>query len=128
VIEAITIDSSSFTQTGPDAYRLNVVLKNTRSAVVAMPALEVTLTGSQNEVLIRKVLLPSDIGASSNRLEPAVSFAGVFNLLVSLPPIPVAPLPAASSAELPTPDGQAVAEVPPASAPVTGYRLFAFYP
>ncbi len=128
VIEAITIDSSSFTQTGPDAYRLNVVLKNTRSAVVAMPALEVTLTGSQNEVLIRKVLLPSDIGASSNRLEPAVSFAGVFNLLVSLPPMPVAPLPAASSAEATTPDGQPVVEAPPASAPITGYRLFAFYP
>ena len=128
VIEAVAIDSSSFTQTGPDAYRLNVVLKNTRSAVVAMPALEVTLTGSQNEVLIRKVLLPSEFGASSNRLEPAASFAGVFNLLVSLPKVPVAPLPAISAAESASPDGQPVAEAPSASAPVTGYRLFAFYP
>ena len=128
VIEAVMIDSSSFTQTGPDVYRLNVVLKNTRSAVVAMPALEVTLTGSQNEVLIRKVLLPSEFGASSNRLEPAAPFAGVFNLLVSLPPVSVAPLPAVSTAEAATPDGPPVVELPSAAAPITGYRLFAFYP
>lgn len=128
VIEAVMIDSSSFTQTGPDAYRLNVVLKNTRSAVVAMPALEVTLTGSQNEVLIRKILLPADIGASNNRLEQATPIAGVFNLLLSLPPVTGAPLPAASFVDAATPDGQAVVETPPASAPITGYRLFAFYP
>jgi predicted Zn finger-like uncharacterized protein len=128
VIEAVMIDSSSFTQTGPGAYRLNVVLKNTRSAVVAMPALEVTLTGSQSEVLIRKVLLPADIGATSNRLAQATPFEGVFNLQVNLPPVPVAPLPQPSAAEATTPDGQPVVETPPASAPVTGYRLFAFYP
>jgi hypothetical protein len=128
VIEAITIDSSSFTQTGPDAYRLNFVLKNAQLASVAMPALEVTLTGSQNEVLIRKVLLPSEFGAIGNRLEQAAPFAGVFNLLVSLPSVPVAPLPAASSAEAATPDGQPVVDAPAVAAPVTGYRLFAFYP
>lgn len=128
VIEAVMIDSSSFTQTGPDAYRLNVVLKNTRLAVVAMPALEVTLTGSQNEVLIRRVLLPAEFGASSNRLDHAVPFTGVFNLLVSLPAGSVTPLPTASSTDAATPDGQAVVEAPSASVPITGYRLFAFYP
>jgi predicted Zn finger-like uncharacterized protein len=128
VIEAITIDSSSFTQTGPDAYRLNVVLKNTRSAVVAMPTLEVTLTGSQNEVLIRKVLLPDDIGATSNRLDQATPFAGVFNLLVSLPKVPVAPVPQAPTAEASTSNGPPVVELLATSASVTGYRLFAFYP
>jgi predicted Zn finger-like uncharacterized protein len=128
VIEAVMIDSSSFTQTGSGAYRLNVVLKNTRSAVVAMPALEVTLTGAQNEVLIRKVLLPADIGATSNRLEQATPFAGVFNLQVSLPPVPVAPLPAAPAADAATPNGQAVVEALAEPALVTGYRLFAFYP
>lgn len=128
VIEAVMIDSSSFTQTAPGAFRLNVVLKNTRSAVVAMPALEVTLTGSQNEVLIRKVLLPADIGATSNRLEQATPFAGVFNLQANLPPQAVAPLPAAPAADAATPDGQPVVEVPAEPALVTGYRLFAFYP
>jgi predicted Zn finger-like uncharacterized protein len=128
VIEAVMIDSSSFTQTGPGAYRLNVVLKNNRTAVVAMPALEVTLTGSQNEVLIRKVLLPADIGATSNRLAQATPFAGVFNLQVSLPPQAVAPMPAAPAADVATPDGQPVAELPAEPALVTGYRLFAFYP
>ncbi len=128
VIEAIMIDSSSFTQTGADAYRLNVVLKNTQPTVVAMPALEVTLMGSQKEVLLRKVLFSADIGATSNRLEPAESFAGVFNLLVGLPPLSVAPLQAVLSADTAIPGGQAVVEAPAAAALVTGYRVFAFYP
>ena len=127
VIEAIAIDSSSFTQTGPDAYRLNVVLKNTRLAAVAMPALEVTLTGSQNEVLMRKVLLPAEFGATRNRLESAVPFAGVLTLLVSPPPVLVQPSQSASSAEAAA-DVPPVAGAPAASAPITGYRLFAFYP
>ncbi len=129
VIEAIEIDSSSFAQTGPDAYRLTVVLKNSRLAAVAMPALEVTLTGSQNEVLMRKVLLPAEFGATRKRLESAVPFTGVLTLLVSPPPVLVQPSQAASTAA-----AEAAADVPPAAgapvapAPITGYRLFAFYP
>jgi len=129
VIEAITIDSSSFTQTGPDAYRLNFVLKSSQLTSVAMPALEVTLTGLQNEVLIRKVLRPSEFGAAGNRLEPAIPFAGVFNLLVSLPPMSVVPLQPASSAVPALSDVVPPAVEPlSAAAPVTGYRLFVFYP
>ncbi len=128
VIEAIKIDSSSFTQTGPDAYRLNVVLKNTRSAVVAMPALEVTLMGSKNEVLIRKVLLPSAFGAASNRLEQAIPFTGGLTLLVSQPSMPAQLSQAASSVEAVTAGVPPAAEVQSTSVPITGYRLFAFYP
>jgi predicted Zn finger-like uncharacterized protein len=130
VIEAITIDSSSFTQTGLDAYRLNVVLKNTQSRVVAMPALEVTLTGSQNEILVRKVLLPAEFGAIGNRLEQSAPFSGVFNLLVSLPSTAIAPQQPASSApnEDATSAGPTAVAVPPTAAPIIGYRLFAFYP
>ena len=128
VIEAITIDSSSFTQVGPDAYRLNVVLKNTRSAVVAMPALEVTLTGSKNEVLIRKVLLPAEFGALNSRLEQAVPFSGGFTLLVSQLPVSVQPSSAATSVDIVPAEVTPEAHSPVASVPVTGYRLFAFYP
>jgi predicted Zn finger-like uncharacterized protein len=113
VMDAIVIESSSFTQTGPDTYRLNVVLQNTRQAVVALPALELTLTGSQNDVLLRKVLLPSDLGVNLNRLEQAAPFVGVFNLSIS-------PSAASIAAAL---DAQA-----PSAMPITGYRLFAFYP
>jgi hypothetical protein len=128
VIEAITIDSSSFTQTGPDAYRLNLVLKNTRSAVVAMPALEVTLTGSQNEVLMRRVLLPAEFGATHNRLEQGIPFAGGLTLLVSQPPVSVQPSSAASSVDAVPAEVTPEAHSPAASVPITGYRLFAFYP
>ncbi len=128
VIEAVTIDSSSFTQTGTDAYRLNVVLKNTRSTTVAMPALEVTLTGSQNEVLMRKVLLPSEFGASNNRLEQAFPFAGGLTLLVSSAAVSIQPSQAASPVETLLAEVTPAPEAPVASVPITGYRLIAFYP
>ena len=128
VIEAIKIDSSSFTQTGANAYRLNFVLKNSQLASVAMPAVEVTLTGSQNDALIRKVFLPSEFSASSNRLEQAAPFAGDLNLLVSPSPVSVLPVRPPSNAESAMPDGPPVAEASSAAAPITGYRLFAFYP
>ena len=128
-IEAIVIDSSSFTQTGMDAYRLNVVIKNTRPVVVAMPALEVTLTGSQNEVLMRRVLLPAEFGAINNRLEQDTPFSGGVTLLVSQPPLPSQPLPMASSSAAPVPtDALPVPETTDATGPITGYRLFVFYP
>jgi len=129
VIEAIVIDSSSFTQTGVDAYRLNVVIKNTRPVVVAMPALEVTLTGSQNEVLMRRVLLPAEFGAVNNRLEQAAPFSGSMALRVLQPPLPSQPLPMAPSSAAPAPtDVPPVPETPAATVPITGYRLFVFYP
>ena len=128
VIDAITIDSSSFTQSGPDAYRLNFVLKNTWSAVVAMPALEVTLTGSQNEVLMRRVLLPAEFGATNDRLEQTGTFAGGLTLLVSPPPVSVQSSQAASAVGAVPAEVTPASEAPAGSVPITGYRLFAFYP
>jgi hypothetical protein len=117
------IDNSSFAQTGPATYRLNVELKNRRFAAVAMPALELTLTSLQNDVLVRKVLLPAELGASSDRLEQATPFAGVFTLLLSPPAVSMAALSAASPAS-----SAEAADPAPTALPITGYRLFAFYP
>ena len=124
VIEAIEIDSSSFTQTGPETYRLNFVVKNNSPGAVAMPALEVTLTGAADKVLVRKIVLPAEYGASSAWLNSALPFAGAFDLQAA---------PALAARAVTAPGEAAVADAPPAAEPapslmITGYRLLAFYP
>ena len=64
-IAAVAIDSAGFTKAGTrsDLYQLQVALKNQARTPVAMPALELTLTDAQNQVLLRRVLLPAELGA-----------------------------------------------------------------
>lgn len=124
VIEAIEIDSSSFTQIGPESYRLNFVVKNKRSSAVAMPALEVTLTGTGDKVLVSKVVLPAEYGASSAWLNSTTPFAGTFDLQAA--PAPAARAVTAAGEATPT-DALPTAEPVPALM-ITGYRLLAFYP
>jgi hypothetical protein len=124
VIEAIEIDSSSFMQTGPETYRLNFVVKNNRPGAVAMPALEVTLTGAGDKVLVSKTVLPAQFGATSAWLVSAFPFAGAFDLQAP---------PASAPRVLNAAGESGTAEAPPAPEPapalvITGYRLLAFYP
>jgi hypothetical protein len=60
-IDAIAIDNSSFNKLRPDAYRLQVTLKNQSVTEVAMPALELTLTDSEEQPVIRRVLMPGEV-------------------------------------------------------------------
>ena len=100
-IESIVIDSSSFNKLRGDAYRLSFTLKNQSAVPVAMPAMELTLTDSQDQPVVRRVLAPADLGASSNVLAPASEWSGTLALGVT-----------ASGA----------------SSRIAGYRLLAFYP
>lgn len=100
-IEFITIDNSSFVKIGADAYRLNVTLKNTGNAPLAMPAIEMTLTDSQDQPVVRHVFLASELDAKSNTLVVGVDWT------TSL----VLALKASSEPNK-----------------VVGYRLLAFYP
>jgi len=61
-IDAIVIDNSSFNRLRGDAYRLNVTLKNQALIEVALPALELTLTDGQDQALVRRVFMPSELG------------------------------------------------------------------
>jgi len=99
-IDAVAIDSSSFNKLRGDAYRLNVTVKNQASTPVAMPALELTLTDSQDQALVRRVLLPAEIAAP-----PAIAASGEWSGTVAL----------ALNANGTT-------------SRVAGYRLLAFYP
>jgi len=100
-IEAIAIDSSSFNKLRPETYRLQVTLRNQSASEVAMPALELTLTDSQDQPVVRRVFLPAELGASRAALAGAAEWSG--------------------SAALGLADNSLGSRI-------AGYRLLAFYP
>jgi predicted Zn finger-like uncharacterized protein len=101
-IDAIAIDSSSFNKLRPDAYRLNFTLKNQAATDVAMPALELTLTDSQDQALLRRVVMPAELGPNAVLIPATSEWSGSVALAV-----------AANEAT---------------SSRIAGYRLLAFYP
>jgi predicted Zn finger-like uncharacterized protein len=100
-IESIVIDSSSFTRVRGDAYRLNFALKNTAASALAAPAIELTLTDSLDQPLVRRVFLTSEFGLKSDVLAAGIEWPASLTLAVE----------AEGGAER-----------------VAGYRLLAFYP
>lgn len=63
-IRAVVVSDSSFAAAAePHHYRLELGVRNRSGAAVAMPAVELVLTDAQEQVLVRKVLQPSEIGA-----------------------------------------------------------------
>lgn len=109
-IGSLAIDSSSFSKTGPDTYRLSFVLKNTDTTSLEIPAVEVTLTDSQDQTLMRRVLTPGQFGAAAITLGAHLELSGAVSLKVSGE----------------DPRGASLSQA--AFLPVTGYRILAFYP
>ena len=68
-IDAVIIDSSSFTKVRADVYRLSFALKNTAHTSVATPALELTLTDLQDRPVVRRVFTTQDFGVKSGAME-----------------------------------------------------------
>lgn len=99
-IEAIVIDSSGFNRLRGDTYRLTFNVRNTASHRVAAPALELTLTDSQDQPLLRRVLAPQELGATDGFIPAASEWSGAAGVIVS----------------------------PTSGVRVSGYRLLAFYP
>ncbi|WP_406624363.1 DUF3426 domain-containing protein [Acidovorax sp. SDU_ACID1] len=99
-ISAVVIDSSSFAKARDDAsaYQLQVSLKNTSATVVAMPALELTLTDAQDQAVLRRVLMPGDVAAPAE-----LAAGGIWN-------------------------GAVAVRMASGAAQVAGYRILAFYP
>ena len=96
----VDFDSSSFNKVRADVYRLALGVRNTSALDIAMPALELTLTDSQDQALLRRVFLASEF-ANSGTLGAASEWTGAIAISVR------------------TGD---VAER------FTGYRVLAFYP
>lgn len=64
-IDSVVIDSSTFNRLGPDAFRLSLTLRNQSGLDVAMPWLELTLTDTGEQPVLRRVLTPEELGAPS---------------------------------------------------------------
>ena len=100
-IESVVIDSSTFSKLRGDAFRLVFTVKNTSAVELAMPALELTLTDSQDQPAMRRVFLPSELGATSNTLSAGSEWTAS---------VPVGVRPNAGGER------------------INGYRILAFYP
>ncbi len=103
-IESVVIDSSSFNRAKGDTYRLGLALRNTASVDVAVPSVELTLTDSQDQPLLRRIFSASELGkpgSSDSVLAAGAEWQGQATLTVRLAP----------NAER-----------------FTGYRVLAFYP
>ncbi|MBC5765529.1 DUF3426 domain-containing protein [Ramlibacter albus] len=99
-IESVAIDSSSFSKLRPDTYRLSFTLKNAAAMPIAVPAMELTLTDTQEQAVVRRVLTPADLGAA-----PVLPASGEWAASVTLSVAPTA-----------------------GNGRISGYRLLAFYP
>ncbi len=99
-IEAVVIDSSSFNKLRADAYRLSFTLKNQAATEIALPAMELTLTDTQDQPVLRRVLRPAEMGSASGVIGAASDWSASLVLGVA--------------------NG--------GSGRITGYRLLAFYP
>lgn len=100
-IDAMVIESSSFTKVRGDVYRLNFSVKNTAPITVATPVLELTLTDRQDQAVLRRIISLQDMGNPQKALAPGAEFS------VSLPI-------------------QAMTQSP--SEQIVGYRMLVFYP
>ncbi|HUR87619.1 MAG TPA: DUF3426 domain-containing protein [Ramlibacter sp.] len=101
VIDSVAIETSSFNKLRGDAYRLNVTLKNTGSTLVAMPALELTLTDAQDQPVLRRVLQSNEFAPGTASIAAASDWSTTVALAVN---------------------------ATAAGGRVAGYRLIAFYP
>lgn len=102
-IESISVESSSFNKTKGEAYLLSFVVSNSADIQLAKPAIELTLTDSQDLPVLRRVLLPQDLDPHGGLLSPHGEWVGRHGLSL----------------------GGVGAD---AESRIAGYRLLAFYP
>ncbi len=100
-IESIVIESSSFNKLRGDVYRLNFSVRNAAAVDLAVPAVELTLTDSQDHVLTRRVFLGAELGARTTVLTPGAEWQGSWGISVK---------------------GAGITDH------IAGYRILAFYP
>ena len=81
-IESMVIDGSTFTELRGNAYRLGFTVKNNAAVDLAMPAIELTLTDSQDRAALSRVFLPAEMGATSAVLGAGAEWVGTLVLSV----------------------------------------------
>lgn len=108
-LDALKIESSTFQkiQESPqgDTFALKVTVKSSAAQPLAVPALELTLTDVNDKPVLRRVLLAQELGFQGQTLAAHGEWNGAFSIFVTASP-----------------------SLSRAQAPVTGYRVLAFYP
>ena len=99
-IEAIVIDSSALVRRLGNFHSFDLVLKNTSDMALALPALELSLTDTRDQVISRRVFLPEEWPDAPEVLPAQGSLTVSFRLSLSV--------------------GEAT--------PMAGYRALVFYP
>lgn len=99
-IDDIVIDSTALVRRLGNFYSFDLVLKNTSSLALAVPALELTLTDSADNVISRRVFLPRDMPGTPEVLTGGGSLSVSLRLSIAV--------------------GDSV--------PMSGYRALVFYP
>lgn len=70
-LDTLAVDASGLTQLpAPGQYRLSVVLRNRGHTPVLLPVIELTLNDAQGELIARRALAASEMGASQDSLAP----------------------------------------------------------
>lgn len=72
-LQALRIDSTVLQRRVSDRFMFELVLKNTAARVLATPAVELSLTDASGQLLVRRVLLPTDWQPSAALTLPAGS-------------------------------------------------------
>jgi len=97
------MDASSFELLDGQTYRLSLSVRNTSLQVLALPALELTLTDRQDQALLRRVIHARELPLSQDVLGPGESLHTQVGLVLD-------------------------AAKPAWASDIAGYRLLAFYP
>lgn len=84
-IEAVRLEGTALVRLKDGGYRLEVGLNNTASLPVALPALELSLTNARDEVVLRRVILPSEWANPTDVLPPSGTLTLSVNLAVAGP-------------------------------------------
>jgi hypothetical protein len=84
-IEAVRLEGTALVRLKDGGYRLEVGLNNTAPLPVALPALELSLTNARDEVVLRRVILPTEWANPTDVLPPSGTLALSVNLAVANP-------------------------------------------
>jgi predicted Zn finger-like uncharacterized protein len=75
-VESLAVDSSGLTKLDAgDLYRFNLVLRNRGNTTVMLPAIDLSLTDPQGQLVARKVVTASELGATQPTLNSGAELA-----------------------------------------------------
>jgi predicted Zn finger-like uncharacterized protein len=70
-LDSIVVDSTGLTRLdSPGLYRLSIVLRNRASTPVLLPAIDLSLTDAQGQLVSRRALSAAELGARQDQLAP----------------------------------------------------------